>query len=206
VTDLDRLWLAALQDVAGCAAHEVKNALNGVHLNLEAIRSRAAKKGTTTTDLSGFVSAAADQLDMLTERTESLLFIARPHRGAAPADVGLTLRHLATLLVPAAKANGGALAVEGGNHSVPTAAPAPATRLALAAGLLGLIKEGGVGRCRLEAPGSGGTATGGETVVRFSHEAAGTCSIEPEIATAIAEHQIRTERSGSDLLMVFPGT
>jgi signal transduction histidine kinase len=202
--DLESLWLAALQEVAGRAAHEVKNALNGVHLNLEAIRSRAAKKGATMPELSGFVGAAADQLDMLTERTESLLFLARPHRSAAPADVGLTLRHLATLLVPAAKANGGTLEVEGSNQSVPTLAPALATRLALAAALLSLTKEGGVARCRLETPVSG--AADGGTVVRFSHESARTCSIEPEIATAIGEHQIRTERSGSDLLIVFPGT
>jgi hypothetical protein len=155
-------------------------------------------------DLSAFAGAAADQLDMVTDRTESLLFIARPHRGPAPADVGLTLRHLATLLVPAAKSNGGELEVDGGNQSVPTAAPAIATRLALAAGLLSLTKEGGVGSCRLETPVNGTTDRG--TVVRFSHEAASTCSIEPEIATAIAQHQIRTERSGSDLLIVFPGT
>ena len=199
MTDLDTLWLATLQEIVGRAAHEVKDALNGVHLNLEALRSRSGRAGASMTDIAGFVTSAAEQMESLSARTESLLFLTRSHSTASgPADVAVTLKHLATLLVPATRADGGTLAVEGYQRLAPTAAPAQATRLALAAGLLGLTKDKGAGRCRLDAA--------AETVVRFSHESAGTWSLDPAVARAVAKHQIRTERSGPDLLIVFPGT
>lgn len=198
MTDLDALWLATLQDVVNRAAHDLKDALNGVHLNLEAVRSRSAKPGAAARELTTFAESAADQLEAVSARAESLLFLARPHRPPdSPADVAITLKHLATLLVPAARSDGGKLVVEGYDVSVQTKAPALAVRLGLASSLLDLTKEGGSCRCVLEA------ADG--TVVRFSHEAATTPRLEPAVATAIGTHQIRTERSGSDLLIVFPG-
>jgi len=206
VTDLDTLWLATMQQVARRAAHELKDALNGVHLNLEVIRSRSSRDGGGSGDqLFSFAESASNQLEWLTERIEALLFLSRGHRDASvPADVAVTLRHLAALLVPAVKSDGGVLTVEGASGEAPTAASAVAARLALAEGLLTLTKEGGKSRCRLER--SGTPESGAGTVVRFSHESADTGSIAPAVASALAEHQIRTQRSGSDLLMVFPGT
>jgi hypothetical protein len=125
-----------------------------------------------------------------------VLFLARPPR--EPADVALALKHLASLLIPAAKSNGGRLTVDGYQRSVPTSASAQATRLALTAGLLELTKDGAGGRCRLESE--------AETVVRFSHESAATCSLDSAVAAAIAKHSIQSERSGSDLLLLFPGS
>jgi hypothetical protein len=196
VTDLERLWLGALQDVVGRAAHEVKDALNGVSLNLEVIRSRASRPNGSG-GLSDFAAAAADQLEKLSARTEALLFLSRmPRTPAEPADVSVTLKHLATLLVPATKADGGTLAVEGYDVSIPTLAPAQATRLALAAGLLAITKEGGSSRCRLEAHDG--------TVVHFSHESAPACTLDPAVVAAIGEHQIRASTSGSELRIDFP--
>ena len=211
MTDVDWLWLQALQQVVGKAAHEVKDSLNGVSLNLEVIRSRATRpngggrggrggrgrgeEGEEDKTFGVFATAAAEQLELLTIRTEAVLFLARPAR--EPADVAVILGHLSSLLIPATKADGGRLAVEGYQTPAPTSAAAQPTRLALAAGLLALIKEGGSGHCRLES------AT--EPVVRFSHESAAACSLDSMIATALAEHSIRTERSGSDLRIVFPG-
>lgn len=201
--DIDQLWLATLQEVASRAAHEVKDALNGVSLNLEVIRSRSERGNADWGGMSGFAMAAAEQFELLAERTEALLFLWRPQRPASgTVDVAITLRHLAALLVPAAKSDGGFLAVEGPQSSVPTSASTVATRLALAAGLLALTKEGGPGRapggrCRLES--------GDEIVVRFSHEPASTFTLDPVIASALAEHSILSKRSGSDLLLTFPG-
>jgi len=196
---LDALWLATLQDVVSRAAHEVRDALNGVSLNLEVLRSRLDRPDVDTRTLASFATAASDQFELLTARTEALVFLVRPHRAAAgPADVALTLRHLATLLVPAAKADGGRLEVKGADRSAQSGAPATAIRLALAAGLLSLTKGGGASHCRLDS--------GSETVVRFSHESAGGCSLDPAIAAAVAEHNIRPQRSAKDLVIVFPGS
>jgi hypothetical protein len=152
--------------------------------------------------------AASDQFELLSARTESILFLARPPKmgnsgnpeptSAGSADVALTLKHLATLFVPAIRADGGFLDAEGYEMPAPTTAPAPAVRLALATGLLLLARAGGPGRCRLE--------TGSETVVRFSHESAVTGSLDPAITKVLADHRIRIQESGSELAIVFPGT
>jgi signal transduction histidine kinase len=195
---LDALWLAALQQVVNRAAHEIRDSLNGVSLNVEVLRSRTAKDGLTALSLAPFAEAASGQLELVTARTESLLTLARPGKTGGSADVAVILRHLGTLLVPAAQADGAVLVVEGVEGSVPTSARETAVRLALAGGLLALIKEGGTGRCRLDS--------GKETVVRFSHESAGACSLDAATVAAVAEHDIRTQRSDRDLLMVFPGS
>jgi hypothetical protein len=129
----------------------------------------------------------------LTLRTEAVLFLTRPAR--EPADVALALRHLASLLIPATKADGGRLTVEGYQSSAPTTAPASVTRLAVTAGLLALTSQRGSGRCILES--------GAETLVRFSHES-GSPSLKGPIASAIAEHSIRIHESGADLILAFP--
>ena len=193
-TELDILWLRTLEDIVNRAAHEVKDALNGVTVNLEVVRSRAGRPQVDGSALGPFATAAAEQLEVLTERAEAVLYLARPPR--EPADVGVVLKFLGALLVPATKASGGRLTVDVGRGSAPTSSSSQATRLALGAGLIALVKAGG-GRCRLE--------TDEGTVVRFSHESAGTCDLDPAVAKAIAGHNIQHRRSGSDLLLVFPG-
>jgi hypothetical protein len=198
VIDVDRLWLRTLEEVVNRAAHEVKDSLNGVSLNLEVIRSRSTGSGAngqSFATFATFATSATEQLEQLSARTEAVLFLARPARD--PADVALTLKHLASLLVPTAKSEGGSLTVDGYERSTPTGAPAQATRLALAAGLLMLTKEGGDSRCHLDSNGG--------TVVRFSHESADTCSLDSTVAKAIAEHSISSVRSGPDLILRFPG-
>ena len=193
--DVDRLWLRTLEEVVNRAAHEVKDSLNGVSLNLEVIRSRSSGPVANGQSFATFATSATEQLEQLSARTEAVLFLARPARD--PADVALTLKHLASLLVPTAKSEGGSLTVDGYERSTPTGAPGQATRLALAAGLLMLTKEGGDSRCHLDSNGG--------TVVRFSHESADACSLDSTVAKAIAEHSISSVRSGSDLILRFPG-
>jgi hypothetical protein len=196
VTDLDSLWLHALQEVIGRAAHEVKDSLNGVSLNLEVVRSRSSRPGGGGDNggLSVFSTAAVEQLELLSLRTEAVLFLARPAKGRA--DVAVILQHLASLLIPATRADGGRLTVEGYQTSAPTSAPPEPTRLGLAVALLRLTEAGGAGHCRLDS--------GTESVVRFSHESAKPLTLDPAVASVLAEHSIRIDRSDSDLLMRFP--
>lgn len=194
MTDVDGLWLAKLQEVVDRAAHEVKDALNGVTLNVEVVRSRAGKAELPATAIESFAEAAAAQLETLSRRVESVLALGRPARN--PADVALTLRHLAELLVPAAHADGGSLSIDGITTNAPTSAPGTVVRLGLAAGLLVVSGKGRQGRCVLE--------NGPEAVVRFSHESAGACDLDPATAAALAGHAVRIERSPRDLTLVFP--
>jgi signal transduction histidine kinase len=192
------LWLATLQEVVDRAAHEVKDALNGVALNLEVVRSRAMARVGSDADppeVAPFTEAAAEQLEVLGRRVEALLFLSRPAR--SPADVSLTLRHLAELLQPAARSDGGSLAISGLQRPAPSRADGTAVRLALAGALLAAMGKGRVARCSVEA--------GVETVVRFSHESADAIQLDPATSAVLAGQSIVCRGSGPELTLVFPG-
>src|SRR3954471_14229448 len=114
MTDLDLLWLRTLEDIGDKAAHEIKDTLNGVSLSLEVVRSRSGQASS----VSDFAATAAAQLELVTSRVEAMLALSR--RAREPADVSATLRRLGALLVPAAKADGSRLTVEGTDVSVLT--------------------------------------------------------------------------------------
>src|SRR4051812_15243061 len=88
--DAGVLWLAALQRALGRAAHDVKDALNGLSVNLEVVRSRAARADAPASAVAPFANAAAQQLDRLTGLLDAVLALGRSER--EPADVGITLR------------------------------------------------------------------------------------------------------------------
>src|SRR5688572_31877143 len=112
-SEVEKLWLEAWQEVVGRAAHEVKGALNGVSLNLEVVRSRTERGASDAASLHKFAAAASSEMELLTSFNEALLFLGRPHRpGGAGVDIGATLRQLAVLLVPAARADGRVLEVD----------------------------------------------------------------------------------------------
>src|SRR4051812_36940492 len=106
----DVRWLDALQRLAGRSAHELKGVLNGVSVNLEVIRSRAARANSTASAVSSFAEAASAQLDDVIELSEALLALARAPR--EPVDIGTELRRIAILLASAARADGHRLVVD----------------------------------------------------------------------------------------------
>ena len=93
--DAGVLWPAALQRALARAAHDVKDALNGVSVNLEVVRSRASRADASAAAVAPFAEAAAQQLERLTGLLDAVLALGRSERG--PADVGVTLRRVAAL-------------------------------------------------------------------------------------------------------------
>lgn len=89
------LWLATLQRALGRASHDVKDALNGVSVNLEVIRSRAARPDAPASAVAQFAEAAGHQLERLTSLIEAVLALGRAERD--PADVAVTLRRIVTV-------------------------------------------------------------------------------------------------------------
>ena len=194
MTNIEQLWLATLQEVASRAAHELRDALNGVSLDLEVVRSRTARPETTAGSLVPFVSAATQQLEVLASRAEALVYLSRTPRNGR-SDTALVLRHLAALLVPAAKADQVPLSVSGTDRPAETGAPELVVRTALASGLLALIKEGG-GECRLDGQ--------HEAVVRFSHESAGV-GLDKDVLAVLATQGVRSKNTDTSLTLTFPG-
>lgn len=134
------LWLAMVQRLMSRASHDVKDALNGVAVNIEVIRSRAEREGVPASAVAPFAGAAGQQLERLTSLLEALLAVARPERD--PVDVGVALRRVATLCTASA-AGGGGVAVDGesGEDAV-TRVSGEVVRLALAAPMLEAVSGG----------------------------------------------------------------
>src|SRR5882672_10959780 len=117
--DAGVLWLATLQRTLGRASHDVKDALNGVSVNLEVIRARAARPDAPAAAVSQFAEAATQQVDRLTTLIEAVLALGRAER--EPVDVGVTLRRVATLCGASAASSDATVAVrDDGVHSALT--------------------------------------------------------------------------------------
>ena len=130
--EVERRWLAALQQLTGGVAHELRNALNGVAVNLEVVRSRAAREGVAASALGSFAGSASDQLEQVIAMTDALLALTRA--GQEPAVIGRIADQVAALVRPVLAAAGGSLelVVEGEGA---TCVPATLARLVVAATL-----------------------------------------------------------------------
>ena len=110
----------------------MRNALNGVAVNLEVVRSRSARDGMPATSLAQYASAASDQLESVITIAEALVALNRaPQR---PVVAGRIADQLLALMRPQLVAVGGSarLVVEGEGKSDVSA---EAVRLVLAGAL-----------------------------------------------------------------------
>jgi nitrogen fixation/metabolism regulation signal transduction histidine kinase len=95
--------------VADRAAHEIKNPLNGLALNLEVVRSRSVRPGADGSALAPFATAASSELERVLPLVEALLSLARPL--SVPVDLQTAIRPLAALYGAIAGAGGGSLQI-----------------------------------------------------------------------------------------------
>jgi signal transduction histidine kinase len=137
--DVGSLWLATLQRAMGRASHDVKDALNGVSVNLEVIRSRSARPDTPASAVAGFGESAAHQLDRLTSLIEAVLALGRAER--TPVDVGATLRRVVTLCGASTSSDDATVSLveDAGVGSTFSPLSADVVRLTLLAHLLELV-------------------------------------------------------------------
>jgi signal transduction histidine kinase len=192
------LWLATLQRLAGRAAHEVKNSLNGVAVNLEVVRSRAARPGAAADAVARFAESAGEQFDRLSSQTEALLWLAREPR--EPCDVALVAASLHALLGSVMLAGRGepVLSLEPAGDSAPTAVPGETVRLVLGEVVLAAIEQGLPVRVRVDAGGDGARV--------FVCGAAPTMSLPalpPAVETFAQEGGVGVERNGAMLTLTF---
>lgn len=136
---VEELWLATFQRAVGRASHDVKDALNGVSVNLEVIRGRAMRPETPASAVEQFAEAAGHQLERLTTLLEAVLALGRAER--QPVDVALTLRRIATVCSASSSSADAEVLVElDGVESASTSVAGDAVRLALAAPVLELVR------------------------------------------------------------------
>lgn len=195
--EVDRLWLETLGRVVSRAAHEVKNALNGVSVNLEVVRSRAERPEAPASAVQRFADTASSQLEAVIRLNEALLSVARPVRG--PVDVAVLLGRLTTLLAPAAAAEGGGLVVvdEGrADGEAGTALGGNVVRLGLAASLLAALERKAVTTCRVER--------GEDVVIRLDTSAGGRIALPPAITEALVAAGVRMDDAAEGCSLAFP--
>lgn len=95
--------------MADRVAHELRNPLNGLAVNLEVVRSRSARPGVEGAALVPYAEAASSELERTLPLIDALLSLARP--AAVPVDLQTTLAPLLTLYGSIAAAAGGSLRI-----------------------------------------------------------------------------------------------
>lgn len=142
------LWLRALQRLTAAVAHELRNPLNGVALNLEVLRGRVGRTQLEPATLTGFAEAAVADLSAAIRLTDALLAVARPVR--VPVEAGGALAPIAVLASAVAASRGGSLRVALPDEIPPLlATDGDAVRGAIATVLLAAVERGATVQCRV---------------------------------------------------------
>jgi signal transduction histidine kinase len=171
-------------------AHDLRNALNAVAVNLEVVRGRSAR-GAEASAIAPFAATASAQLELALAATEALLGFARAE--SEPADVGVIIDRLERLLAVRGQGPGDRRALVRG---AVTSAPADLVRAVVARSVLSALQVGASAPCEITvADGIFLRVTGGD---------ASAPSLDPELVTLASVWGIRTATRGHALELSFP--
>jgi signal transduction histidine kinase len=201
--DVSALWLSLLQRAMGRASHDVKDALNGVSVNLEVIRSRAGRADAPASAVAPFAEAAAQQFDRLTTLLEAVLTLTRSER--TPADVGVTLRRVGALCGASASSADAAVRIEAsGADSAVTSIRGDVVRIALMAPLLDAVTGADRGNRASEVTCAlGGDEDAVEVVMRAAQR---TLSMPETVGDVVRAAGVRWTETNGTLSLAFPRT
>lgn len=192
---LSALWLVTLQRVTDHVAHDIRNTLNAVAVNVEVVRSRAARGGEAST-IAPFATVAATQVEILSGQADALVAILRP--AGTQVDLGVLLGRLAALLRRGAGKGEIDLELPVSSGAVASSAGGDATRLALSAALLAALERGGRVVCRL--------GTEGAPTVYISCDAGGPLTLARDIADTVTRAGILLTPSPDGIAVMFPSS
>jgi signal transduction histidine kinase len=176
-------WLRALQGLAGRIAHEIKNPLNAVAVNLEVVRSRCERGSVEPAAVLPFAAAAAGELERVTRLVEALLALARP----AQPDLATLAGPVITLYDALANAEGGSVVMDLSEGATGIDIAADEARAALAATLDNMLAPGVAIRVHI-------VRDGDRVAARFSGP-----RVTPKLP---ADVRLQSEPSG--LTLLFP--
>lgn len=204
-----------MQSLAGRAAHEIRNPLNGLAVNLEVVRSRAARGAGDLASIGRFAESASGELERAAERVQALLELARPL--AAPVDLWSALRpmvvlHHAIAVAQAARdpsdaseGSGAAVTLEPrGDARLTVAAKPVVARIALAAALdaVARARTPTLVRCSIEARDDGERGRDGQ-VVAMLRCAAPTPPFDDVVRDIIEGGDVVLETTPDGLMLFF---
>ena len=195
-------------------AHEIRNPLNGLAVNLEVVRSRAARGAGDLASIGRFAESASGELERAAERVQALLELARPL--AAPVDLWGALRPMVVLHHAIAVAEAGrdpsdesdgaaAVTLEPrGDARLSVAADPTVSRIALAAALDAATKARTptLVRCSIEARDDGERGRDGQ-VVAMLRCTAPTPPFDDVVRDTIEGSDVVLETTPDGLMLFF---
>lgn len=191
---LDALWLAVLQSAADAVAHDIRNVLNAVAVNLEVVRSRAGRGGDAAASAAPFAETAASEFERATAAVEALVALSRPER--EPADVAIVLARLAALLDAGARV-GRIESRRADDAPTRTTAPGSAVRVAVACVLQSAL-SGADGGVTCEVGGADGI------FLRVAGGADHPPPCDVGMAEAVGRHGVTVRATGPAIELRFP--
>lgn len=190
---LSALWLSVLQRLTEQVAHEIRNTLNAVAVNVEVVRSRSARSGGAS-PVASFADVAAAQVEVLSGQVDALISLFRPP--PARADLGTLLGWLTALLRGAPDKGSVEMDVPMQSRVLETEVHGTAIRLAVTAALLGAIEGGRAVVCRL--------GTESPPRVYIAGNVGGPVSLAYEIADAVTRAGIQLDTLPHGIMISFP--
>ena len=184
------LWASALQAVANHVAHDFRNALNGVAVNLEVVRGRSAR-GAESSAIAPFAAMAASQFEAASAAAEALLGFARPESGDA--DVAGIIGRLSRLLQ--VRGDSTLHVTDQSSGRARTTIPADVVRAAVARSVLAALVEGDSVACEIGV---------GDDIFLFVTGTTHVPPPDPELVAVASAHGVRFASRGQTLELRFP--
>ncbi len=176
-------WLRALQHLSGRVAHEIRNPLNAVAVNLEVVRSRCTRQTVEPAAVLPFATAAAGELERASRLIDALLALARPARS----DLAVLAGPVITLYDALASAEGGSVSLDLSEGSTGIDMAADDARAALAATLDHMLGPGVAIRVHI-------SGNGDRVLARFAGP-----RVNPKLPV-----DVRLQPEPSGLTLLFP--
>jgi signal transduction histidine kinase len=176
-------WLQALQGLATRVAHEIRNPLNAVAVNLEVVRSRCERESVEPRAVLPFATAAAGELERVSRLIDALLALARPARS----DLAMLAGPVITMYDALARAEGGSVDMDLDEGATGIDIAADEARAALAVTLDQMLGPGVAIRVHIAADGD-------RVAARFSGP-----RVTPKLPV-----DVRLQSEPSGLTLLFP--
>lgn len=184
-------WVEALAALAALVAHDFRNTLNAVAVNLEVVRGRSAR-GAEAAAIAPFAATALAQFEVASAGVEGMLALCRAEAG--PADVTNVADSVARVL--AIRGDGTVRLTASGAEGALTSVPPSVVRALVARAVLSALGDGETATCEIDVRDG--------ILVRVRGAASVPPSLDPQLAAVASLFAVGIATSGDTLELRLP--